>query len=254
MNRENVTNPAATRSIPGFVSNGKCKTRIAAQGITTFLDFACCRRPFFGIIDCNQNSHSRPGKTRGCRFWLEKWQHHRSIRQFKFNMVSGNASKPMDVQRFGFAERLEACIDRQPIILRRCCGRRMLEDAECCASPKDLLQNRRATGCDFCDFISIELASFVDIVTDRFQGLMRILDEFEQLSVVPQSVLGFVVSHSSPKFAIWCSKNRGFVVFAMPPKTPLCCGRRPRSIHQGVVVAADLGSDPQIGRIRGMPP
>ena len=40
-------------------------------------------------------------------------------------------------------------------------------------------------------------------------------------------------SHPSPKFAIWRSKNSGFVVFAMPPKTPLCCGRRPRSFHQG---------------------
>ena len=40
-------------------------------------------------------------------------------------------------------------------------------------------------------------------------------------------------SHSSPKIAIWCSQNSGFVVFAMPPKTPLCCGRRPRSFHQG---------------------
>ena len=58
-------------------------------------------------------------------------------------------------------------------------------------------------------------------------------------------------SHSSPKFAIWHSKNSGFVVFAMPPKTLLCGGRRPRSIHQGVVVAADFGSDPQIGRIWG---
>ena len=91
VNRENGTNPAAKRSNPDFVSNGKCKNRIAAQGITTFLDFACCRRPFFGIIDCNQNSHSRPGKTRDCQFW--KGQTHRSIRQFKFKIISGNASK-----------------------------------------------------------------------------------------------------------------------------------------------------------------
>ena len=59
-------------------------------------------------------------------------------------------------------------------------------------------------------------------------------------------------SHPSPKFAIWHNKNSGFVVFAMPPETPLCCGRRPRSIHQGAVVAADLGHDPQIGRIWGL--
>ena len=38
----------------------------------------------------------------------------------------------------------------------------------------------------------IELASFVDVVTHPFQDLLRILDEFERFSVVPQSVLCFV--------------------------------------------------------------
>ena len=90
-NRENGTNPAAKRPIPDLVSNGKCKNRIAAQGITTFPDFAH-HRPLFGIIVCNQNSHSRPGKTRDCQFW--KGQNHRSIRSLKSNLISGNVPKP----------------------------------------------------------------------------------------------------------------------------------------------------------------
>ena len=90
LNRENGTNPAAERSIPDLVGNGKRTNHIPAQGITTFPDFAYCRRPFVGIIACNQNSHSRLGKMRDCQFW--KGQHHRSFRQFKFNVVSGNAS------------------------------------------------------------------------------------------------------------------------------------------------------------------
>ena len=91
VNRENGTNPAAKRSIPDLVSNGKCKNRIAAQGITTFPDFRAEPKRPFGIIACSQNSHSRPGKTRDCQFW--KGQNHRSTRQFKFKMSSGNASK-----------------------------------------------------------------------------------------------------------------------------------------------------------------
>ena len=45
----------------------------------------------FGIIACNQNSHSRPGNSRDCDFLAG--QNHRSIRQFKFKLISGNASK-----------------------------------------------------------------------------------------------------------------------------------------------------------------
>ena len=88
---------------------------------------------------------------------------------------------------------------RQPIILRRCCDRRMREEAEYCVSLEDSWQNRRVTGRDFCDFISIELASFVDIVTHRFQDLLRIIDEFERFSVVPQSVLCFVEITPKPE-------------------------------------------------------
>ena len=108
--------------------------------------------------------------------------------------------KPIDFQRFWFAERLEACIDRQPVILRRCCGRRMLEQAEFCVSLNELWQKRRATGCDFCDFIFIELASFVDIVPHRFPDLVRILDEFERFPIAPQSVLCFVGITPKPEF------------------------------------------------------
>ena len=43
-----------------------------------------------------------------------------------------------------------------------------------------------------CDFIPIELASFVDIATHRFQDLTRILDEFERFSFASQAVLHFV--------------------------------------------------------------
>ena len=129
-------NPAAKRSIPGLVSSGKCKNRTAAQGITTFPDFRAEPKHIVGIIVCSQNSHSRPGKTRDCQFW--RGQNHRSIRRFKFKLISGNDKTTVDFQRFGLAERLGTCIDRQPIILRRCCGRRMLEEAEFCVSPKDL--------------------------------------------------------------------------------------------------------------------
>ena len=80
----------------------------------------------------------------------------------------------------------------QPIILRRCCDRLMLEVAEFRVSLKDLYQNWRAAGCDFCDVISIELASFVDIATHRFLKLIRILDEFDRFSFASQPALHFV--------------------------------------------------------------
>ena len=69
LNRGNGTTLRGKRSNPDFVSNGKCKTRIAGQGITTFPDFAHRCRPSFGIIVCTQNSHSRPGNTKDCQCW-----------------------------------------------------------------------------------------------------------------------------------------------------------------------------------------
>ena len=108
--RENGTNPRARRSNLGFRGNRKCKNRIRTQEITTFADFACCRRPSWGIIVYNQNSYSRSRNTRNCDFLMG--QIHRLNCHLKASPISENATNNQLIfTDLWFADRLEACIE-----------------------------------------------------------------------------------------------------------------------------------------------
>ena len=113
--RENGTNPGARRSIPGFRGNGKCKHRTRTQEITTFPGFACCRRPLFGIIDCNQHSYSRSRNTGYCDFVggadpsinLPSQTQSGFIKCYTYQVMFNDS---------WFTCRLEACIEHMPTL------------------------------------------------------------------------------------------------------------------------------------------
>ena len=145
-------------------------------------EFAFAQPSIFGIAVCNQNSHSRPGKTRDCDFLAGRdcmSAHRILIRIPERNERSVDPS-------YCDAVAIVACLKWRNFAFRSRIYSKLGEPP----------------GAIFCDFISIELASFVDIITHRFQDLIRIFDEFERFSVVSQSLLYFVEITFKPEICV----------------------------------------------------